>query len=69
MGNNEQKTFELLPKNREMQKPIIEEFGGRWIKELGDGVMASVFAVNNTKGERIKLQDCKSLRAGAWKVR
>ena len=35
MGNNEQKAFELLRKNREIQKPIIEEFGGRWIKELG----------------------------------
>ena len=35
MGNDEQKAFELLRKNREIQKPIIEEFGGRWIKELG----------------------------------
>jgi adenylate cyclase len=41
MGNDEQKAFELLNKNRQIQKPIIEEYNGRWIKELGDGVMAS----------------------------
>ena len=39
MGNDEQKAFALLKKNRELQKPIIEQFNGKWIKELGDGVM------------------------------
>src|SRR6185295_11973685 len=56
MGNNEQKAFELLRKNREMQKPIIEEFGGRWIKELGDGVMASFPSVSNAVYAAIKIQ-------------
>ena len=41
MGVNEQKAFELLKKNRRIQKPIIEKFNGRWLKEIGDGVMAS----------------------------
>ncbi len=41
MGDDEQKAFDLLNKNRELQKPLIEKYGGRWIKELGDGVMAS----------------------------
>ena len=40
MGRDEQKAFELLNKNRQIQKPIIEQFNGRWIKELGDGVLA-----------------------------
>ena len=57
MGSNEQKAFELLRKNREMQKPIIAEFGGRWIKELGDGVMASFPAVSNAVYAAIKIQD------------
>jgi class 3 adenylate cyclase len=47
MGNDEQKAFQLLRKNREIQKPIIEAFGGQWIKELGDGVMASFPTVSN----------------------
>ncbi|MDH4092956.1 MAG: hypothetical protein OEV24_21035, partial [Cyclobacteriaceae bacterium] len=41
MGDDDQKAFALLKENRELQKPIIAQFNGRWIKELGDGVMAS----------------------------
>ncbi len=41
MGSDEEKAFDLLTKNRDIQKPLIEEFHGRWIKELGDGVLAS----------------------------
>ena len=40
MGNDEQKAFDLLKRNRELQKPIIEQYTGRWIKELGDGILA-----------------------------
>ncbi len=56
MGKNEQKAFELLRKNREIQKPIIEEFGGIWIKELGDGVLASFPTVSNAVYAAIKIQ-------------
>ena len=41
MGDDEQKAFELLGKNRQLQKPLIEKYGGKWIKELGDGILAS----------------------------
>ncbi len=41
MGKDEQKAFELLKKNRSVQRPIIEKFNGRWLKEIGDGVLAS----------------------------
>ena len=41
MGEDEQKAFELLKKNRRIQKPIIEKFNGRWLKEIGDGILAS----------------------------
>jgi len=57
MGNDEQKAFELLRKNREIQKPIIEEFGGQWIKELGDGVMASFSAASNAVYAAKKIQE------------
>jgi len=56
MGNDEQKAFELLNKNREIQKPIIEQLGGRWIKELGDGVMASFNTVSDAVNAAIKIQ-------------
>ena len=41
MGEDERKAYELLKKNRWLQRTLIEEYGGRWIKELGDGVLAS----------------------------
>jgi adenylate cyclase len=47
MGDDEQKAFRLLRKNRELQKPIIERFNGRWIKEIGDGVLASFHTVTD----------------------
>src|SRR6266487_4907704 len=60
MGDDEQKAFELLEKNRELQKPIIEQFNGRWIKELGDGVLASFNTVSDAVHAAIKIQDaCK----------
>jgi TolB-like protein/class 3 adenylate cyclase len=47
MGEDEQKGFELLRKNRELQKPLIEQHSGKWIKELGDGVLASFNTVTD----------------------
>src|SRR5215217_4290010 len=47
MGEDEQKAFELLNKNRQIQKPIIETYNGNWIKEMGDGILASFHAVTD----------------------
>jgi len=41
MGEDEEKAIQLLHKNRELQKPLIEKYNGTWIKEIGDGVLAS----------------------------
>ena len=47
MGEDEVKAFELLRKNRKIQQPIIERYNGNWIKELGDGVLASFQTVTD----------------------
>ncbi len=47
MGKDEQKAFEILRKNRELQKPLIKQYGGKWIKEIGDGVLASFSTVTD----------------------
>ncbi|MEP6711538.1 MAG: adenylate/guanylate cyclase domain-containing protein [Ferruginibacter sp.] len=39
MGSDESNAFELLQKNRQLQQPIIIEFNGKLIKELGDGML------------------------------
>ena len=57
MGNDEKKAFELLSKNRQIQKPIIEKYNGRWIKELGDGVMASFNTASDAVNAAIKIQE------------
>jgi len=41
MGEDENLALNVLEKNRKIQKPIVEEYGGTWIKELGDGVLAT----------------------------
>jgi TolB-like protein/class 3 adenylate cyclase/lipoprotein NlpI len=57
MGNDEKKAFDYLTKNRDLQKPIIEEFNGQWIKELGDGVMASFHTISDAVYAALKIQD------------
>ncbi|MBC8045309.1 MAG: hypothetical protein H7Y00_00790 [Fimbriimonadaceae bacterium] len=48
MGEDEQKAFSVLKRNREIQRPIIEKFGGTWIKELGDGILATFPSVTDS---------------------
>ncbi len=40
MGEDEDLALEVLRKNRNIQGAIIKSYGGTWIKELGDGVLA-----------------------------
>src|SRR6187431_3016014 len=57
MSKDEQRAFDLLRKNRENQQVIIEQFNGRWIKDLGDGVLASFKSVLNAVNAAIKIQE------------
>jgi hypothetical protein len=57
MGNDERKTFEILEQNRQLHKPIIGEYNGRWIKELGDGVMASFHNVSDAVNAAVKIME------------
>jgi len=40
MGKDEAKAFQLLDKNRVIQKPLIEKHHGQLLKEIGDGMLA-----------------------------
>ena len=50
MGQDSEKALDLVRKSREIQKPLVEKYHGRWIKEMGDGALAqfnsAVDAVN-----------------------
>ena len=57
MGNDEEKAHDILKKNRALQKPIIEQFNGLWIKELGDGVLSSFSTVSDALNAAFKIQE------------
>jgi class 3 adenylate cyclase len=69
MGKDEQKAFSILAKNRELQKPIIEKYNGRWIKELGDGVMASFTTVSDAVNAAQEMQEkCNQLNEFSLRI-
>ena len=39
MGEDEQKAFELLSINLKLQQPLIEQFNGVLIKQLGENII------------------------------
>ena len=41
MGTDEHKALELLRNNRNLHKSIIKKHHGKWLKEMGDGTLAS----------------------------
>lgn len=55
MGKDEEKALKVLNKNRVLHKPIIKQFNGRWIKELGDGVLASFNTVSDAVNAAIRI--------------
>ncbi len=56
MGRNEEKGLALLRKNREIHKPLIEKYNGKWIKEMGDGVLAKFDSAYNATLCAIEIQ-------------
>ena len=56
MGEDEQRAFGLLRKNRQIQQPIIKQFNGKWIKELGDGILASFSTVTDAVQCAVSIQ-------------
>lgn len=68
MGTDERKAFECLKKNREIQRPAIERFNGKWIKELGDGVLACFNNASDAVQAAINIQErCNA--AGEFQLR
>jgi TolB-like protein/Tfp pilus assembly protein PilF len=56
MGEDETSAYQLLKKNRKVQKPLIEKHGGKWLKEMGDGVLASFSTVTEAVYCAIEIQ-------------
>lgn len=41
MGKDEKKALQILEKNRDILKPLIKKYNGKWLKEMGDGTLSS----------------------------
>jgi len=41
MRKDEESALKILERNRNLHKPLIEKHGGRFIKEIGDGILAT----------------------------
>lgn len=57
ISSDEDKAFRLLRKNRRIQKPIIEKYKGKWLKEIGEGILTSFSSVLNAVECAIEIQD------------
>ncbi len=47
MEEDEERALELLRKNRTLQGSIIKKYHGKWLKEIGDGVLASFKTISD----------------------
>ena len=47
MGKDEDAAFQLLRQNRQLQRSLIEKYHGEWLKEMGDGILASFHSASN----------------------
>lgn len=45
MGENENNALTILRKNKKIHQKWLEKFNGKWLKEMGDGVLASFQSV------------------------
>lgn len=68
MGSDEQKAFEILRRNRALHGPVIEQYHGRLVKELGDGILATFGSSVDAVRAAVKIQeDCR--REGDFQLR
>ncbi len=64
MGKDEQKAFEILKKNRQIQRPLIERHNGKWLKEMGDGILVSFATVTDAVYCALEIQNRLKKEAG-----
>ena len=55
-SEDERLAFSLIEKQREVLKPIVEEFNGEWLKEIGDGLLLTFPTVSGAVECSIKIQ-------------
>ena len=57
MSKNEENALQILQKHRDILKPLISEFNGEWLKEMGDGTLSSFASVVDAVNCAIEIQN------------
>jgi len=67
MGDDESQAMVLVRKNKEVQKPLVAKHRGTWLKEMGDGCMASFPTASDAIYCALEIQ--KQLKVEDLKIR
>ncbi|MGD9329497.1 MAG: adenylate/guanylate cyclase domain-containing protein, partial [Cyclobacteriaceae bacterium] len=65
MGSDEDKAFQLLRKNRQIQQSLIIKHNGEWLKEMGDGILAQFSSATDSIQCAIEIQRRAGKELGA----
>ncbi|NQT62832.1 MAG: tetratricopeptide repeat protein [Candidatus Marinimicrobia bacterium] len=55
-ADDDEKALELILKQRELLQPIVERFNGKWLKEMGDGLLLSFSSSKKAVRCALKIQ-------------
>ena len=56
-AKNQQRASDLLDIQRDLLKPLVESYSGRWVKEMGDGLILTFDTINNAVECCLKIQE------------
>ena len=56
MGSDEDKAFQVLRQNRDIQQSLISKYNGEWLKEMGDGILAQFSSATDSVQCAIEIQ-------------
>ena len=57
MGKDSAKALELVRLSKEIQKPLVEQHNGKWLKEMGDGAMAQFSTALDAVNCAVEIQE------------
>ena len=65
-AGDEEKAVDLINHQRELFQPIVSEFDGDWLKEIGDGLLLSFTSSKKAINCAIKLQEKANYLTARW---
>ena len=68
MGSDEDRAFEVLARNREIHKKLINQYNGTLIKEMGDGMLISFNLASEAVRCAIEIQKASKVHGLPLKI-